>query len=94
MSDPCATVGGMLYQVGSRELFLVPGVVLTVFERPEGWRCRLRRVRVPREHREASQLEALVEWLDDAGARTGRLSYLRLGELHPDIGPERSCPLG
>jgi hypothetical protein len=77
-----------------RELFLAPGALLTAFERPEGWRCRLRRVRGPRPigpDLDEGGLEALVEWLDERGARTGRLTYVALRELAPDAG-ERTCP--
>lgn len=91
----------MLFRVGTvragdlRELFLLPGAVLSAFDRPEGWRCRLRRVRGPRPAGPdlcEGGLEALVEWLDEQGARTGRLSYLPLRVLLPDVGAERVCP--
>lgn len=90
----------MLFRIGTlqggdlRELFLGPGALLTAFQRPEGWRCRLRRVRGPRPAGEGADeggLEALVEWLDEQGQRTGRLSYVTLRELAPDAG-ERTCP--
>lgn len=90
----------MLFRIGTarggdlRELFLGPGTLLTAFDRPEGWRCRLRRVRGPRPvgpDQDEGGLEALVEWLDERGQRSGRLSYVSLRELAPDAG-ERTCP--
>ena len=100
MSDPLSTTPAVVYRIGTqrdgdaRELYLVPGVVLTVYgERPG--RVRLRRALRPVEQgpdQSDGALECLVEWLDDDGTRTGELAYLPLKALHPDLGPGL-CPL-
>jgi hypothetical protein len=82
-----------LYRVGDRQLFLAPGVILSVFLPGGTRRCRLRSVR---ELTEVAPLdpsvECLVEWLTADGRRTGALVYLPVDRLHPDIGPP-ICPL-
>jgi hypothetical protein len=91
----------MVYRIGTRrrgdarELYLVPGVVLTVYDGGRRGRVRLRRALRPAEHGpdlSDGELECLVEWLADDGSRSGRLAYVALKALHPDLGPGL-CPL-
>lgn len=87
----------MIYRIDNgdgttRELFLQPGVVLTVFGVLGLDRCRLRRALRPSPRGDDALVEALVEDMAAGGRRTGLLRYVRLAHLFPDVG-ERVCEL-
>ncbi|MCA8924379.1 MAG: hypothetical protein KDD82_21395 [Planctomycetes bacterium] len=88
----------MVFQIGTvressaRELFVQPGVVLSVVDPERGvlGRVRVRRVLRPRVHGpdlDAGPVEVLAEWLDVEGRLSGQLRYLPLVALRPDCGP-------